>query len=261
MLGAIIGDIVGSRFEWHNRKSKDFELFTEQCRFTDDTAMTVAIAKALLECDGKFDYLSDRVVGGMQDIGRRYLNCGFGQSFWLWLHKENPKPYGSYGNGAAMRISPVSYVARSEGECIAIADAVTQVTHNHPEGMKGARAAALTVWDARNGATKQMIRKVVEDQYYILDFTIDEIRPKYRFDVSCQGSVPQAIKAFLESEGFEDTIRLAVSIGGDSDTIAAIAGGIAEAYYGIPYKLWERAMDYLPQEFLDILGDFQKRYG
>ena len=127
--------------------------------------------------------------------------------------------------------------------------------------MKGARAAALTVWDARNGATKQMIRKVVEDQYYILDFTIDEIRPKYRFDVSCQGSVPQAIKAFLESEGFEDTIRLAVSIGGDSDTIAAIAGGIAEAYYGIPYKLWERAMDYLPQEFLDILGDFQKRYG
>lgn len=108
MLGAIIGDIVGSRFEWHNRKSKDFELFTEQCRFTDDTAMTVAIAKALLECDGKFDYLSDRVVGCMQDIGRRYLNCGFGQSFWLWLHKENPKPYGSYGNGAAMRISPVS---------------------------------------------------------------------------------------------------------------------------------------------------------
>ena len=261
MLGAIIGDIVGSRFEWHNRKSKDFELFTEQCRFTDDTAMTVAIAKALLECDGKFDYLSDRVVGCMQDIGRRYLNCGLGQSIRLWLHKENPKPYGSYGNGAAMRISPVSYVARSEGECIAIADAVTQVTHNHPEGMKGARAAALTVWDARNGATKQMIRKVVEDQYYILDFTIDEIRPKYRFDVSCQGSVPQAIKAFLESEGFEDTIRLAVSIGGDSDTIAAIAGGIAEAYYGIPYKLWERAMDYLPQEFLDILGDFQKRYG
>lgn len=260
MLGAIIGDIVGSRFERHNHKSKDFDLFTDRCRFTDDTAMTVAVAKALLECKGDYTELSDHTVRCMQEIGRKYPNAGYGQIFYLWLRHKNPGPYRSYGNGSAMRVSPVAYVAKTGKECIQLAKAVTQVSHDHPEGIKGAEAAALATWGALNGATKSMIQKRIEDQYYILDFAIDEIRPKYRFDASCQGSVPQAIEAFLESENFEDTIRIAVSLGGDSDTIAAIAGGIAGAYYGVPNDLRLKAIEYLPAEFIDILEDFEKNY-
>ena len=260
MLGAIIGDIVGSRFERHNHKSKDCELFTDRCRFTDDTAMTVAIAKALLECNGDYTDLSNHAIRCMQEIGQKYPNAGYGQIFYLWLHKKAPEPYWSYGNGSAMRVSPVAYVAKSAQECINLADAITKVSHDHPEGMKGAEAAALATWGALNGATKSMIQKRIEDQYYILDFAIDEIRPKYRFDASCQGSVPQAIEAFLESENFEDTIRIAVSLGGDSDTIAAIAGGIAGAYYGVPNDLRLKAIEYLPAEFIDILEDFEKNY-
>lgn len=257
MLGAIIGDIIGSRFERHNHKSKDFELFIDRCQFTDDTAMTVAIAKALLDCKGDYTDLSNHAIRCMQEIGRKYPNAGYGQIFYLWLHRKNPEPYWSYGNGAAMRISPVAYVAKTEKECIALANAVTRVSHDHPEGMKGAEAAALATWGAFRGASKQMIRKVIENQYYILDFTIDEIRTKYRFDASCQGSVPQAIEAFLESENFEDAIRIAVSLGGDSDTIAAITGGIAGAYYGVPDYLWETAIAYLPKDFLDIAEAFE----
>ena len=260
MLGAIIGDIVGSRFERHNHKSKDFDLFTDRCRFTDDTAMTVAVAKALLECKGDYTELSDHTVRCMQEIGRKYPNAGYGRAFYKWLHHKNPKPYQSYGNGSAMRVSPVAHVAKSEMECIWLANAVTRVTHDHPEGMKGAKAVALTTWGAMRRIPKGAIRAHIEEWYYILDFTIDEIRPKYRFDASCQGSVPQAIKAFLESEDFEDAIRIAVSLGGDSDTIAAIAGGIAGAYYGVPNDLRLKAMGYLPAEFIDILEDFEKNY-
>ena len=260
MLGAIIGDIVGSRFERHNHKSKDFELFTDQCRFTDDTAMTVAIAKALLECKGNYTDLGNRAIRCMQEIGQKYPDARYGRIFYQWLHKKAPDPYWSYGNGSAMRVSPVAYVAKSAKECIELAEAVTRVSHDHPEGIKGAEAAALATWGALNGATKSMIQKRIEDQYYILDFAIDEIRPKYRFDASCQGSVPQAIEAFLESENFEDTIRIAVSLGGDSDTIAAIAGGIAGAYYGVPNDLRLKAIEYLPAEFIDILEDFEKNY-
>ena len=260
MLGAIIGDIVGSRFERHNHKSKDFELFTDRCRFTDDTAMTVAIAKALLECNGDYTDLSNHAIRCMQEIGQKYPNAGYGQIFYLWLHKKAPEPYWSYGNGSAMRVSPVAYVAKSAQECINLADAITKVSHDHPEGMKGAEAAALATWGAMRGIPKGAIRAHIEEWYYILDFTIDEIRPKYRFDASCQGSVPQAIEAFLESENFEDTIRIAVSLGGDSDTIAAIAGGIAGAYYGVPNDLRLKAIEYLPAEFIDILEDFEKNY-
>lgn len=260
MLGAIIGDIVGSRFERHNHKSKEFELFTDRCRFTDDTAMTVAVAKAVLECKGDYTELGNHTVRCMQEIGRKYPNAGYGRAFYKWLHHKNPKPYRSYGNGSAMRVSPVAYVVKSDMECIWFADAVTQVTHDHPEGMKGAEAVALATWDAIRRIPKETIRAHIEEWYYILDFTIDELRPKYRFDASCQGSVPQAIKAFLESTGFEDAIRIAVSLGGDSDTIAAIAGGIAGAYYGVPDDLRLKAMEYLPEEFIDILEDFEKTY-
>lgn len=260
MIGAIIGDIVGSRFERRNHKSKDFELFTDRCRFTDDTAMTIAIAKALLESQDDYGDLGDNAVRCMREIGLKYPNCGFGAGFWSWLHKKKPEPYGSYGNGAAMRVSPVAYVAKSAQECIELAGAVTRVSHDHPEGIKGAEATALMTFGARSPLPKQIFRDVAQKWYYILDFTIDEIRPIYRFDASCQGSVPQAIEAFLESESFEDAIRIAVSLGGDSDTIAAIAGGIAGAYYGVPEELRDKAMEYLPEEFCSIIDEFERRY-
>lgn len=260
MIGAIIGDIVGSRFERANCKSTEFELFTEKCHFTDDTVMTLAVAKALLESDGDLNVLSTNAVKCMQEIGRRYPNCGYGQMFWLWLHKRNPKPYNSLGNGSAMRVSPVAYAAETMEQCLDFSDAVTNVSHNHPFGVLGAQAAAAATWAALHDWSKQEIGDLIQDQFYDLNFTIDEIRPKYRFDASCQGSVPQAIKAFLESDDFESAIRLAVSIGGDSDTIAAIAGGIAEAYYGVPEELRIQAMEYLPEDLLDILVGFEATY-
>ena len=168
MLGAIIGDIIGSRFERHNHKSKDFELFTDQCRFTDDTAMTVAIAKALLECKGDYTDLSNHAIRCMQEIGQKYPNAGYGQIFYLWLHKRAPEPYWSYGNGSAMRVSPVAYVAKSAQECIDLADAVTKVSHDHPEGMKGAEATALVTFGARSSLPKQILRELMQTWYYTL---------------------------------------------------------------------------------------------
>lgn len=260
MIGAIIGDIVGSRFERTNHKSTDFELFTEKCSFTDDTVMTLAVAKALLESDGDWMALSTNAVKYMQEIGRRYPDCGYGKAFRLWLYKRTPEPYNSLGNGAAMRISPVAYVAETMEQCVEFSDAITKISHNHPEGLKGARATAVATWAALHGQSKQEIQTLIETHYYFLDFTIDELRPRYRFDASCQGSIPQAIKAFLESNDFEDAIRLAVSIGGDSDTIAAIAGGIAGAYYGVPDDLISRAARYLPEDLRDIATRFAIAY-
>ncbi len=260
MIGAIIGDIVGSRFERMNHKSTDFELFTDKCSFTDDTTMTLAVAKALLESDGDLNVLSENTVKCMQEIGRKYPNCGYGQMFWLWLHKRNPKPYNSFGNGSAMRVSPVAYAGKTMEQCLDFSDAVTNVSHNHPQGVLGAQAAAAATWAALHDWKKQEIRDLIQDHFYDLSFTIDELRPNYRFDATCQGSVPQAIKAFLESKNFEDAIRLAVSIGGDSDTIAAIAGGIAGAYYGVPDHLIAQAMKYLPEDLCSILAEFGTTY-
>lgn len=260
MLGAIIGDIVGSRFERRNYKGTDFELFTDDCHFTDDTVMTVAVAKALLESDGDWDTLDTNAVKYMQKFGRKYPNCGYGQMFWLWLHKRNPKPYNSLGNGSAMRVSPAAYAAETMEQCLNFSDAVTNVSHNHPQGMLGAQAVAAATWAAFHDWSKQEIKDLIQDQFYDLNFTIDELRPYYRFDATCQGSVPQAIKAFLEADSFEKTIRLAVSIGGDSDTIAAIAGGIAGAYYGVPDQLRAQAIKYLPEDLRDILAEFEAAY-
>lgn len=260
MIGAIIGDIIGSRFERANHKSTDFDLFTKKCSFTDDSVMTLAVAKAILESKDDWSALGANAVKYMQEVGRRYPNCGYGQNFWLWLHESDPKPYQSFGNGAAMRISPVTYAAGSMDECIALSNAVTIVSHDHPEGMKGAEAVAVATWAALHKWPKDSIRALIRPRYYILDFTIDEIRPRYRFDVSCQGSVPQAIQAFLESTDFEDAIRLAVSIGGDSDTIAAITGGIAGAYYGVPNDIRAQALTYLTEDLKDILSDFETAY-
>jgi type I restriction enzyme M protein len=257
MLGAIIGDIAGSRFEFHNHRSKDFELFAKGCSVTDDSIMTLAVAKAILACDGDWERLGENAVKYMQMVGRKYPGCGFGGMFGEWVFDDNPKPYNSFGNGAAMRVSPCGFIAQSEDEAKLLVRKVTEVTHNHPEGLKGAEAAAVAVFLARNGTAKHEIEECMEKDYYALDFTLDGIRKSYQFNETCQGTVPQAIAAFLESDSFEDAIRNAISIGGDSDTLAAITGGIAEACYGVPPDLKSKALAYLDNELLDIFTEWE----
>ena len=224
MLGSIAGDIIGSRFERHPIKSTEFELFTKQSHFTDDTVLTCAIAEAV---SGGGDY-----AGTMRKIARRYPDCGYGGSFKRWLFSDDAGPYGSYGNGSAMRVAPIGFAFFDEAQVLAEAKRSAECTHNHPEGIKGAQAVALAIFMARRGTDKETIRREITARFgYDLDRKLDDIRPHYRFDVSCQGSVPESIIAFLESESIEHAIRLAVSLGGDSDTMACIAGGIAEAYY------------------------------
>lgn len=261
MLGAIIGDIVGSRFEWHNCKSKEFDLFTSRCRPTDDSNMTLAVAQAFLRAKEDKSDLAEQAVASMRELGAIYPRCGFGGRFAAWLRSDDPQPYGSWGNGSAMRVSPCAWAADSLEEALRFSDEVTAVTHDHPEGLKGARAVTAAIWLARTGADKQAIREHIQQNYYALDFTIDAIRPEYRFDVSCQGSVPQAIEAFLESDSFEDAVRTAVSVGGDSDTIAAITGSIAQAYYGIPEEISAQALTCLDNRQQSILTDFSEKYG
>lgn len=261
MLGAIIGDIVGSRFEWHNHKSKDFELFTPKCRPTDDSNMTLAVALAFLRAKEDKSDLAEQAVTSMRELGAIYPRCGFGGRFAAWLVSDDPQPYGSWGNGSAMRVSPCAWAATSLEEALRFSDAVTAVTHDHPEGLKGARAVTAAIWLARTGTDKQAIREHIQQNYYPLDFTIDGLLPSYRFDVSCQGSVPQAIEAFLESDSFEDAIRTAISIGGDSDTIAAITGSIAEAFYGVPAGICAKVLTYLDDTQRDILTRFSQEFG
>lgn len=234
MIGAIIGDIAGSRFEFDNYRKKDFELIAPGCFPTDDSVMTIALGKAILGCNGNYANLSQRAIECMQEFGRRYPNCGFGGMFRRWIRSEDPQPYGSFGNGAAMRVSGAGFAARSLEETKELSYKITCVSHNHPEGLKGAEAVAVAIFLARQNKTKREIRQYIEANYYKIAFTLDEIRPTYRFNETCQETVPQAFEAFFEADGFEDTIRNAISIGGDSDTLAAIAGSIAEAYYGVP---------------------------
>ena len=261
MLGAIIGDIVGSRFEWNNIKTKEFELLTHSCHPTDDSMMTIAIAQGLLDCKEDWTNLSKQVEKRMQEMGRKYPNAGYGGSFNNWIHSSNPQPYNSWGNGAAMRVSACGYAAKTVDEVKKLSSVVTAVTHNHPEGIKGAEAAAVAVFMARTGANMFEIQDVINKEYYKIDFKLDDIRKDYSFDSSCQGSVPQALEAFFESTSFEDAIRNAVSIGGDSDTIAAITGGIAEAYYGIPKEIRKHALTFMDGYQLGILNAFESKYG
>lgn len=225
MLGAIAGDVIGSIYEWDNIKSKDFELVHPGCFFTDDTVLTVALAEAILSGS---DY-----VALLKSYAARYPYAGYGGRFEEWAFSDDSQPYNSWGNGAAMRISPVGFAFASLDEVMSKALAYTRVTHDHPEGIKGAQATAACVFLARTGSNRAEIRKHVEATFgYDLSRTLDQIRPTYEFDESCQGTVPQAITAFLESTDFEDAIRNAVSLGGDSDTLACITGGMAEAFYG-----------------------------
>ncbi len=260
MLGAIIGDIVGSRYEFNNIKTKQFPLFSSRCFFTDDSVMTLAIAEAVMACDGNYQDLSEKAIEYMHRIGRRYAGCGYGGRFYGWLLSKNPKPYGSYGNGAGMRVSSIAWAARSLEECIEMSRAVTEVTHNHPEGIKGAEAIAVCTYLALHGAGKEEIRKYVNDHYYTLDFCLDEIRSTYRFNETCMDTIPQAIEAFLEAEDFEDAIRNAISIGGDSDTLGACTGAIAEAFFGIPEWIRDEAQQFLERQLSDILIDFEDEF-
>lgn len=260
MLGAIIGDIVGSRFEWNNNRSKQFDFLTYKCSVTDDSIMFLAIAKALLESKADYSDLPENAVKYMQGIGRHYPDCGYGARFRDWMHSDNPKPYGSYGNGSAMRVSACGFVANSLEEVKQLSKAVTEVTHNHPEGLKGAEATAVAIYLARSGKNLLEIRDYVTKNYYPLNFTLDGIRDSYEFNESCQDTVPQALEAFFESKNFEDAIRNAISIGGDSDTLAAITGGIAEAYYGIPTEIRKHALTFLDERLLKILVEFENKY-
>jgi ADP-ribosyl-[dinitrogen reductase] hydrolase len=268
MIGAIIGDIVGSRFEFNNHRSKDFVLFTKDCMVTDDSIMTLAVAKAIMAAEQskaahaaiEIEYLAELgklTVQQMQKIGRKYPDCGYGGMFARWVFSSNPQPYNSFGNGAAMRISPVGFFAKSAEEVRKLSNVITGVTHNHKEGLKGAEATAMAIFLARQGCTKPEIRHRIQRDYYPLNFKINDIRATYKFNETCQDTVPQAIQAFLESESFEDAIRTAISVGGDSDTLAAITGGIAEAYYGVPDHFKEKALSYLDDELRTIYDEWR----
>ncbi len=260
MIGAIIGDIVGSRFEFDNYRAKDFDLFTDECFPTDDSIMTVALGKAILECNGNFADLNKRAISCMQELGRPHPNCGFGGSFYEWIYSDNPKPYNSFGNGAAMRISSVGFVARNMNEVKDLSYAVTSVSHSHLEGLKGAESVAAAIFLARQSKTKEEIQKYIENNYYKIDFTLNEIRDSYEFNETCQNTVPQALEAFFESHDFENAIRNAISIGGDSDTLAAITGSIAEAYFGVPYAIRKKAESYLNNKTFRPIYFWLKRF-
>ena len=282
MLGAIVGDIVGSVYEWHNNKTKDFPLFRKDCFFTDDTVMTCAVAEAVMNGGERDDF-----IDAMKKYGRMYPDAGYGGRFYNWIFSDTREPYNSFGNGSAMRVSPCGWMmdcgftARtgmwpSSGSTRASVSA--EVTHNHPEGIKGALATSDAIflcrfyyggYDSERGETKKYepeeiknrIKLHIENKYgYNLSRTLDEIRPGYSFNETCQGTVPQAITAFLESTDFEDALRNAVSLGGDSDTLAAITGSIAEAAYGIPEWIRIKALSYLDKPLLKVIERWEKGY-
>ena len=254
LCGAMAGDIIGSFYEFNATKKYDFYLFTPFSKFTDDTVMTVANADWLIT--------GDSLLGVMQDYGNRYPHAGYGGMFRAWLREDEPKPYNSFGNGSAMRVSPVGWAFDTLEETLEAAKQSAEVTHNHPEGIKGAQATVACIFMARTGKSKQEIKEYIVSTFgYNLNRTCDEIRPDYHFDVTCQGSVPESIIAFLESADFENAIRLAVSLGGDADTMGAITGGIAEAYYGgVPEHIRKEVLKRLPNEFIDVMQKFYQKF-
>lgn len=249
MIGAIIGDVVGSVYEWNNIKTKQFLLLREDCTFTDDTVMTCAVAEGIMSGAKPEDF-----VRSMKRLGRLYPDAGYGGRFYCWLQSECSEPYNSFGNGAAMRVSPCGWASADPEINRTLAECSAAVTHNHPEGIRAAKAISDAITLCRAGISKAELRIHIEQTYgYDLSFTLSEIRETYSFDETCQGSVPQAIVAFLESSDFEDAIRNAISIGGDSDTIAAITGSIAEAAYGVPEKLEKKVLALLDEPLREIV--------
>ena len=252
IIGAISGDVIGSIFEFDNVKTTDFDLFNPNCDFTDDTVLTVAVADALMN--------NQSFSRNIWEYGNKYPHRGYGGNFEIWLMSDNMGPYNSFGNGAAMRVSPVGFAFNNLDRVLEVAEQTAAVTHNHPEGIKGAQSTAAAVYLARQGSSKQEIRSYITRTFnYDLDFTLDEIRPTYGFHETCQDTVPQAIVAFLESADYEDAIRLAISIGGDSDTIACVTGGMASAFYkSIPTNILEFVTQRLPREYIEVLENFDR---
>ncbi len=264
MYGAILGDIIGSPYEFdRGKKSKDFPLFIRSSEFTDDSVMTVAVAQALLDglSDTDNSVTEKRIVSSMQKWGRRYPDAGYGARFIHWLFAAKPEPYGSYGNGSAMRVSSAGWLYDTLEKTEQMAELTARVTHNHPEGIKGAVVTAGIIFLSRNGASKEEIRAYAQEKGYDLSRTCDEIRPGYRHVESCQETVPEAITAFLEGTDFEDVIRTAVSLGGDCDTLTCIAGSMAEAFYGIPAELKEECIKRIPEDMSKILLRFDGQRG
>ena len=265
MYGAILGDMIGSPYEFdsNNIKTKDFELFSERSEYTDDSVMTIAVAEGLMNCgtDADEETMKKAIVAAMKKYGGRYPFAGYGAKFSMWLHEEEPKPYNSYGNGSAMRVSPAAWLCQDDLRQMLRVSAVTaEVSHNHPDGIKGAQAAASVIFMAIHGVSKEEIKETVAKTFgYDLNRTCDMIRPDYHHVESCQQTVPEAIIAFLEGDSFEDVIRNAVSLGGDSDTLACIAGSMAEAFYGVPENLKQEARDRLPDDLRSVLDRFDKK--
>lgn len=262
MLGAITGDIIGSRFEFdRGNKSKDFELFTPECDFTDDTVMTIAVAEALLSSgkDAGEKTIKENLIKSMKKWGQKYPYAGYGQRFIGWVLSDDPKPYGSFGNGSGMRVSSVGWLYDTIERTREVARWTAEVTHNHPEGIKGAESVAAAIFMARNFASKEEIEKYIEDEFgYDLSRTLDDIRPTYEHVEDCMHTMPEAFECFLESESYEDCVRNVMYIGGDTDTLAAISGAIAEAFWGMPVMLALKAKEYLPDEMGEVLTKFDK---
>jgi ADP-ribosylglycohydrolase len=256
MLGAIVGDIVGSIYEFNNHRSKDLPLFGDGCDFTDDTVLTVAVADCVMHSTKYGEYI--------KKYARAYPNVkgSYGGRFAQWIHSESMEPYNSWGNGSAMRVSPIGFAFNTLPLVLAESKRSAEVTHNHHEGIKGAQATAVAIYMARKGQTKEQIKAAIAQSFdYDLDRTLDEIRPVYQFNESCQETVPEAIIAFLESTDFEDAIRNGISLGGDSDTLTCITGGIAEAFYGgVPQDIAEKALSYLPKAMREVVEEFRTRY-
>jgi ADP-ribosylglycohydrolase len=254
MLGAIAGDIIGSVYEHNPIKAKEFPLFNRECHFTDDSVLTVAIAKAIMD--------SESYLEAVCEVGRRYPYSGYGGQFLRWLFSDDTTPYNSWGNGSAMRVSPVGYAFDTSEAVLLEASRTAEISHNHPEGIKGAQATALAVFLARTTLDKETIRTEVTERFgYDLNRTVEMIRPEYSFDVSCQGTVPEAIIAFLDSDSYEDAIRNAISLGGDSDTLACITGGIAEAYYGpVPAPIYEIVRQKLTADLWQVTEAFYNKH-
>ena len=260
MFGAILGDIIGQPYEFSGIKTKDFLLIGDQNMYTDDSVMTLAIAAGILKAGRNSDDLKEAFVSSMQSMGRKHPAAGYGGMFRQWLWSDNPQPYNSFGNGAAMRVSSIAWFYSDDlSRALQVARLSAEVTHNHPEGIKAAEATTAVIWMAHAGYEKKDIRRYIEQNYYRLDKTCDEIRADYRFDVTAQGTMPAAIQAFMEGVSFEDVVRSGISLGGDSDTIGAICGAMAEAYYGIPHHLKMVCIRKISRDMAKILLDFQKR--
>ena len=264
MIGAILGDMIGAPYEFdRGNKTKDFPLFSRGSEFTDDSVMTIAVAEALMDTIGKSDdEIRAALIASMQKWGKRYPDAGYGGMFYQWLRKKAPQPYGSFGNGSAMRVSSAGWLFSTLEETRHMAKLTAEVTHNHPEGVKGAEAAASAIFMARTGSSKEEIRDFIIREYgYNLSRTCDQIRPNYHHVETCQQTVPEAVTAFLEGDSFEDVIRTAVSLGGDCDTLTCIAGGMAEAFYGVPDELAEECRKRLPEDMLAVLDHFNEQKG